>query len=127
MMCCVAFTTYRCSFEAILREQTCFSHSSCARLLFQEVFWREDRTVLRLARLVHGDAVSCSSSWPAGISVRAFHSGALPGQVKTPPLCSDKHVCPAILYSERLQKKTHYFLQTAASFHESSCAEQTKR
>lgn len=59
--------------------------SDCVKpvLLFQEVFWREDRSVFRLARLVHGDAVSCSSGWSRGVPVWRLYPGALPGQVNT--------------------------------------------
>lgn len=60
--------------------------SSCALLLLQEVLRREDRSVLRLARLVHGDAVSCSAGRPLCVPVRPLHAGALPGQVNTPRL-----------------------------------------
>lgn len=60
--------------------------SSCAPLLYQEVLRREDRSVLRLARLVHGDAVSCSAGRPLCVPVRPLHAGALPGQVNTPRL-----------------------------------------
>lgn len=67
------------------------TRSSCVLLLFQEVFWGEDRSVLRLARLVHRDAVSCSPGWPLGIPVRPLHSGALPGQVNTPPFFKFKN------------------------------------
>lgn len=75
--------------------QTC---SSCALLLFQEVFWGEDRPVLRLAWLVHGDAVSCSFSRPLGVPVWHLHSGALPGQVNTPPLFSDQNICLELVF-----------------------------
>lgn len=59
--------------------------SDCIKpvLLLQEVFWREDRSIFRLARLVHGDAVSCSSGWSRGVPVRRLYPGALPGQVNT--------------------------------------------
>lgn len=59
--------------------------SDCIKpvLLFQEVFWREDRFIFRLARLVHGDAVSCSSGWSRGVPVWCLYPGALPGQVNT--------------------------------------------
>lgn len=58
----------------------CSTYSSRVPPL-QEVFRREDRPVLCLARLVHRDAVSRSPGWPLGVPVRRLYGGALPGQV----------------------------------------------
>lgn len=57
-----------------------------AVVLFQEVLRGEDWPVLRLAWLVHWDAVSRSSGGSPGLPLWTVHSGALPGQVNTPPL-----------------------------------------
>lgn len=62
--------------------------------MFQEVLWGENWSVFRLARLVHRDAVSCSSGWPPGIPIRHVHSGTVPGQVNTSPLPSYKNSIP---------------------------------
>ena len=70
-----------------------FSYIILYILLFQEVFWGENWSVFRLARLVHRNAVSCSSGRPPGIPVRHVHSGAVPGQVNT-PLSSYKNSVP---------------------------------
>lgn len=69
--------------------------SSCALLLFQEVFRGEDWSVLCLAWLVHRDAVSCSYGGALGIPIWRLHSGALPGQVNTPPLFMMKNKYPS--------------------------------
>lgn len=50
-------------------------------VLWQDVLWGEDRTVLRLAGLVHWDAGPCCAGRPPGLPLRCLHLRPVPGQV----------------------------------------------